>query len=76
MLFQLECKYCGAKWERQLYTSNAKANCYKCGDSNVKFKELAQHKVDYYKGTPAFREEDEEAKKKEDEMYDYYLRSD
>jgi transcription elongation factor Elf1 len=85
MKIELECTYCGKKWEATVYNKQMieAMSCSKCGDSNLKVRDLAVakidtystkenavSKVDYYQGCPPFPEK----KRTQDwgEMYDDY----
>jgi len=69
MKIELECTYCGKKWEATAYNKQMieAMSCSKCGDSNLKVrdravskidtyttKETTVSKVDYYQGCPPF----------------------
>lgn len=56
MTLDLECMYCGHKWEKTAYDRRSieSATCPKCKDSNLKVRDRDTSKVDYYKGSPPF----------------------
>lgn len=56
MDIELECTYCGHKWEKTIYNKSSieSERCPKCKDASLKVRDLAKTKVDYYKGSPPF----------------------
>ena len=57
MRIQLECHYCGHKWEDTVFNKSAiegmRCRNGNCNDSNLTVRDLAA-KVDYYQGCPPF----------------------
>jgi hypothetical protein len=55
-MVELECMYCGHKWEQTVYNKQTVENswCPKCKDSNLKVRDLAAAKIDTYAGSPPF----------------------
>ncbi len=56
--FELTCQYCGHSWEIN-YIPQEMVYCQICGDSNVRAKNIAAEKVDYYIGSPPFEKVDD-----------------
>lgn len=56
MTVELECMYCGHKWEQTVYNKQTVENacCPKCKDSNLKIRDASAAKIDTYKGSPPF----------------------
>ncbi len=56
MILEIECLYCGYKWERNVYmrTSMDNEKCLKCKDSHLKVRDMNDVKVNYYLGSPDF----------------------
>lgn len=56
MTVELECMYCGHKWEQVVYNKQTveNATCPKCKDSNLKVRDIAAAKIDTYVGSPPF----------------------
>jgi NAD-dependent SIR2 family protein deacetylase len=56
MRVELECTYCGHKWEKTAYNKESIESevCPHCKDSTLKVRDLSTSKVDYYKGSPPF----------------------
>lgn len=49
--FELECMYCGHKWEEHLwsgFTDKTGRKCEHCGDKFIKFKEIESKQNIYY----------------------------
>lgn len=61
MIIHITCNYCDFKWEKNIYTRDSVSSevCPKCKDTNLKVKDAKQDKIDYYEGSPAFRDDDE-----------------
>lgn len=59
MYVELECVYCGFKWEENVSSKQEieEMLCIKgdCKDSNLKVRDV-RAKVDYYQGSPPFQE--------------------
>lgn len=70
-LLELECKYCGAKFNKNVYSYNSLEyeKCFKCGSSDFMYKDLNKDKIDYYQGAPAFPQEKKDEK---DVNYEYF----
>lgn len=56
MRVSIECKYCGCKWEDNIYnTSDKTCDNGNCNSKNLIFKEITSNsKIDYYQGAPPF----------------------
>lgn len=56
MTVELECTYCGHKWEKTVYNKQSIENekCPHCGDSTLKVRDASTSKIDAYKGSPPF----------------------
>lgn len=56
MIVELECTYCGKKWQIQSVNQAQieSSKCIKCGDSSLKIRDASKSKIDYYEGCPAF----------------------
>lgn len=72
MLVDVECTYCGQKWEENVYNQSSlhDMKCKYCKDKNLKFKDKDKSKIDYYQGCPPFPE-----KPKDDDRYMWTRRS-
>lgn len=55
MIVQLECCYCGYKWEKIVYNKQSVEDekCPKCSDTSLIVRD-ATAKIDPYKGCPSF----------------------
>lgn len=63
MPFDLECLYCGKKWQENYFTKYNYPRCSVCKDKNIKIKEIRDHeKVDYYEGCPPYENETKKQK--------------
>lgn len=60
MRVELECTYCGKKWEKIAYNKQSIESevCSRCKDTNLKVRDLDTTKVDYYQGCPPFPSKD------------------
>lgn len=56
MIVSLTCTYCDHYFTRYVPKKSELNNayCIKCGDSNLKIRDLALSKQDYYSGAPEF----------------------
>lgn len=56
MIVDIECTYCGKKWSRLIYARESldSEKCSKCNDKNLKVRDQAKSKIDYYGGSPPF----------------------
>jgi hypothetical protein len=56
MTVELECTYCGHKWEKMVYNKQTveSERCPHCNDSNLKVRDASVSKVDTYAGSPPF----------------------
>lgn len=56
MKVQLECMYCGNKWDKIAHTKQSieSETCPKCNDSSLKVRDHQASKIDTYKGCPPF----------------------
>ncbi len=59
--FELSCQYCANRWFLD-YMPNEQPKCDRCNDTNIRVKDLAKSKIDYYQGAPAFEEKTKEIK--------------
>jgi Zn finger protein HypA/HybF involved in hydrogenase expression len=52
----ITCLYCDLKWEAHVYTKESidRIRCAKCGDKNLKVKDLSSYKINTYEGAPEF----------------------
>lgn len=61
MYVELECTYCGFKWEESVSTKAEidEMACIhgNCGDTNLKVRDVARTKIDYYQGSPPFQDD-------------------
>lgn len=53
MQIEATCEYCGHRWE--IRPIERIITCPICKDKNVKIKDLSKHKIDYYQGSPPFK---------------------
>lgn len=64
MTLDLECTYCGFKWQKEVYayqtTDQLKCENGNCKDSNLKIRDLSKTKIDTYKGCPPFPKKDKQ----------------
>jgi hypothetical protein len=72
MQVEIECTYCGHKEQDDVYNQYSLhgRRCKKCKDSNLKFKDLTQTKIDYYQGCPPFPEKKEKKASSDDQPLD------
>lgn len=59
----IECKYCGNKWEKIIWgnPSSDGLKCEVCGEGqNFFFREIKTSNIDYYDGSPPFPEVESE----------------
>lgn len=56
MNVELECAYCGYKWDKTAYNKSSieSEKCPHCGDTNLKVRDANVAKIDAYKGCPPF----------------------
>jgi hypothetical protein len=54
--YELTCQYCGNSWQH-LGMPKEEIRCFTCNDSNIRVRNLSVDKIDYYKGSPPFDEE-------------------
>lgn len=75
MLLEITCNYCNYKWEKNLYMKESIAAeiCPSCKDTNLKVKDYNQDKIDYYVGSPPFKDKEEEKDDNTDFNYDTYI---
>lgn len=59
MRYFLECMYCGNKWEENYIYPSDMPKCKQCGDKNIKVRDNARDKIDYYQGSPPFPKDDD-----------------
>lgn len=55
--YLLNCTYCGAQWKVDYITAKH-AVCPKCQDIDVTAKDLAKDSIDYYAGSPPFKDKE------------------
>ena len=77
MEVQLTCTYCDHKFIKSIYNTDIIKStvCQKCGDRNLKAKELSSVTIDSYEGCPPFPEKvikKEKSQESEDSMYPYW----
>ena len=49
MKMQITCNYCDYKWEQFIYSSMKDSlKCDRCGDKQLRVRDIADIKVDYY----------------------------
>lgn len=67
MRIELECTYCGRKWEMEIYNRlQVQGVKCKCGHTKLRSKDMAG-KVDYYKGCPPFPDFDDDFYNEDDD---------
>ncbi len=56
MKLELECMYCGHKWEKEAYNRQSvdAEICPRCKDSSLKVRDFNAARIDSYKGCPPF----------------------
>lgn len=74
MRIQLTCTYCGHDWRLDLHSYSPNSDkCPRCGDKNLRKKDLERSTIDYYQGSPPFPgEEDETDDSNNDYIPDYW----
>lgn len=53
--FEFICRYCNYFFDR-IYMPKGKINCPKCNDTNIKISKATDKKIDYYAGSPPFKD--------------------
>jgi len=57
--FELICFYCNNSWEVN-YAPQEVIYCPKCKDTNIKIKDNIRDKIDYYAGSPPFKDDNDD----------------
>ena len=57
--FEFTCTYCGEVWGAN-YGPQELIFCPKCRDGNVRVRKISEVRVDYYAGSPPFKDDPEE----------------